>query len=81
MSPTRLKNLEFHALERLLMQQRPVSVRSRGGSCLGMSQPSRGVEIVPVNVDRVVGGRSVEHGGPANLLEPLLEVGVVAPGD
>jgi len=33
---------------------------------------------------RVVDGRIVEHGGAANLLEPLLEIGaikVVGPGD
>lgn len=29
------------------------------------------------NVDRVVDGRIVEHGGAANLLEPLLASGAV----
>lgn len=30
-----------------------------------------------VNVDRVVGGRIVEHGGAANMLGPLLEIGAI----
>jgi hypothetical protein len=30
-----------------------------------------------VNIDRVVGGRIVEHGGAANLLEPLLRIGAI----
>jgi hypothetical protein len=30
-----------------------------------------------VNADRVVGGRIVEHGGAANMLGPLLEIGAV----
>ncbi len=53
------------------------------GSWLGMRPTGKVVEITAVNVDRVVGGRIVEHGGAANLLEPLLEIGavrVVSPG-
>ena len=54
------------------------------GSWLGMEPTGKAVEITAVNVDRVVSGRIVEHGGAANLLEPLLEIGavrVVGPGD
>ena len=35
------------------------------------------VTFTGVNVDRVVNGRIVEHGGAANLLGPLLEIGAV----
>ena len=61
-------------------------VTARGthrGSWLGMKPTGRAVEITAVNVDRVVGGRIVEHGGAANLLKPLPEIGavcVVGPG-
>ncbi len=61
-------------------------VTARGthcGSWLGMKPTGKTVEFTVVNVDRVVGGRIVEHGGAANLLEPLLEIGavrVVGPG-
>ncbi len=30
-----------------------------------------------VNIDRVVDGRIVEHGGAANMLGPLLEIGAI----
>jgi len=34
-----------------------------------------------VNIDKVVGGRIVEHGGAANLFEPLLEIGAIRVAD
>ena len=47
------------------------------GSWLGMRPTGKAAEITAVNVDRVVGGRIVEHGGAANSLEALLEIGAV----
>lgn len=47
------------------------------GSWLGMKPTGKDVEFTGVNVDRVVGGRIVEHGGATNMLEPLLEIGAV----
>jgi hypothetical protein len=35
------------------------------------------VRITGVNVDRVVDGRIVEHGGAANMFEALLSVGAI----
>jgi predicted ester cyclase len=55
-------------------------VTARGthlGTWLGMKPTGKRVEITGVNIDRVVGGRIVEHGGAANLLGPLLEVGAI----
>jgi predicted ester cyclase len=49
----------------------------RGGNWFGMKPTGQPVEIVAVNVDRVVNGRIVEHGGAANVLEPLLAFGAV----
>ena len=54
------------------------------GKWLGMKPTGKTVEITGVNVDKVVDGRIVEHGGAANLLLPLLEIGairVVSPED
>lgn len=54
------------------------------GSWLGMRPTGKPVAFTGVNVDRVVGGRIVEHGGAANLLGPLLAIGaikVVGPDD
>lgn len=53
------------------------------GGWLGTKPTGKTVEITVVNIDRVVDGRIVEHGGAANMLEPLLEAGairVVGPG-
>ena len=47
------------------------------GEWLGMEPTGKAVEMTGVNVDRVVGGRIVEHGGAANLLEPLLRIGAI----
>lgn len=33
--------------------------------------------MTAVNADRVIDGRIAEHGGAANLLGPLLEIGAV----
>jgi len=48
-----------------------------GGTWLGMKPTGKRVEINAVNVDRVVDGRIVEHGGAANVLEPLLAIGAI----
>lgn len=53
------------------------------GTWLGMNPTGKALEFTGVNIDKVVGGRIVEHGGAANMLEPLLEAGavrVVGPG-
>jgi predicted ester cyclase len=47
------------------------------GEWLGMKPTGKAVEITGVNLDRVVGGRIVEHGGAANLLGPLLAIGAI----
>jgi len=55
-------------------------VTARGiheGAWLGMRPTGKTLEMTAVNVDRVVDGRIVEHGGAANLLEPLLEIGAI----
>ncbi|UCF40932.1 MAG: ester cyclase [Gemmatimonadota bacterium] len=59
-------------------------VTARGtheGVWLGMRPTGKTLEMTAVNVDRVVDGRIVEHGGAANLLEPLLEIGAIKATD
>jgi predicted ester cyclase len=54
------------------------------GEWLGIRPTGQPVEMRAENVDRLVNGRIVEHGGAANLLEPLLKIGavrVVGPSD
>ena len=47
------------------------------GTWLGMKPTGKRVEFTGVNVDRVIDGLIVEHGGAANLLGPLLEIGAI----
>ncbi len=47
------------------------------GSWMGIKPTGKPVVFTGVNIDRVVDGRIVEHGGAANMLEPLLEIGAV----
>ncbi len=54
------------------------------GSWLGIKPTGKRVAFAGVNIDRVVEGRIVEHGGAANMLGPLLDIGairVVGPED
>jgi predicted ester cyclase len=59
-------------------------VTARGthqGVWLGMKPTGQRVEITCVNIDRVVDGRIVEHGGAANMLEPFLQIGAIRIAD
>jgi predicted ester cyclase len=47
------------------------------GPWMGMKPTGKVVEFTGVNVDKVVDGRIVEHGGAANMLEPLLAIGAI----
>ena len=47
------------------------------GEWMGMAPTGKSVTFTGVNVDRVVEGKIVEHGGAANMLGPLLEIGAV----
>jgi len=49
------------------------------GEWLGITPTAHELVFTGVNVDRVVDGRLVEHGGAANMLEPLLEAGALRP--
>ena len=47
------------------------------GWWLGIKPTGRRVAITGVNLDRVVNGRIVEHGGVANMFEALLSIDAV----
>jgi predicted ester cyclase len=47
------------------------------GLWLGIKPTGKPVAFTGVNVDRVINGRIVEHGGAANMLGPLLEIGAI----
>ena len=55
-------------------------VTARGthrGEWMGIKPTGKAVEITVVNIDRVVDGRIVEHGGAADLLGPFLKIGAI----
>jgi predicted ester cyclase len=47
------------------------------GVWLGIKPTRKVLTYSGVNIDKVVDGRIVEHGGPANMLSPLLEAGAI----
>jgi predicted ester cyclase len=47
------------------------------GSWIGMKPTGQVIEFTGVNVDKVVDGKIVEHGGAANMLEPFFGVGAI----
>ena len=47
------------------------------GAWLGMKPTGKVLEFTGVNIDKVVDGRIIEHGGAANMLEPFLEAGAI----
>ncbi len=47
------------------------------GSWMDMKPTGKAVEINAVNVDRVIDGKIIEHGGAANMLESLMHIGAV----
>jgi predicted ester cyclase len=44
---------------------------------LGMEPTGKQITYRGVNVDRIKGGKIIEHGGAANLFDPLLKAGVI----
>ena len=44
---------------------------------LGMKPTGKPITYTGVNVDRIRDGKIIEHGGAANLLNPLLKAGVI----
>ncbi len=44
---------------------------------LGIAPTGKVIAITAVNIDRVVDGLIVEHGGAANLFDPLLRIGAI----
>ena len=47
------------------------------GVWLGIKPTGKDVVFTGVNIDRVVHGRIMEHGGAANMLGPMLEIGAI----
>lgn len=47
------------------------------GKWMGIKPTGKRITFTGVNINRVVDGKIVAHGGAANMLGPLLEIGAV----
>lgn len=57
-------------------------IEARGthlGAWAGIAPTGKPVTITGVNLDRIVAGRIVEHGGAANMFEALLAIDAIQP--
>lgn len=73
--------VEQQIAEREWVATRITAKGTQQGSWLGIRPTGKVVEVTGINMDRVVDGRIVEHGGAANFLEPLLKVGAICATD
>lgn len=56
------------------------SITAKGvhkGKWMGIKPTGKAVTFTGVNIDKVINGKIVEHGGAANLFGPLLEIGAI----
>lgn len=49
------------------------------GEWLGIRPSGKSVRIFGVNIDKVIDGKIVEHGGAANTFDALFEAGIIQP--
>ncbi|MCX6253581.1 MAG: ester cyclase [Bacteroidia bacterium] len=47
------------------------------GKWMGIKPTGKKIQVTGVNLDKVVNGKIVEHGGATNLFESLLEIGAI----
>jgi predicted ester cyclase len=47
------------------------------GEWMGINPTGKQIKVTGVNVDRIVNGKIIEHGGAANLFNSLLEIGAI----
>jgi predicted ester cyclase len=50
---------------------------THAGEWMGIKPTGRRLEVTGVNIDKVIDGRIVEHGGAANMFEGLLDIGAI----
>jgi len=50
---------------------------THSGDFLGITPTNKVIEITGINIDKVVNGKIVEHGGAANTFESFLENGLI----
>ena len=49
------------------------------GEFIGIAPTGKVIEITGVNIDRIINGKIIEHGGATNTFESFLEAGLIKP--
>jgi predicted ester cyclase len=47
------------------------------GEWMGIKPTEKKIKVTGVNVDKVINGKIIEHGGAANMFDGLLEIGAI----
>lgn len=47
------------------------------GEWMNIKPTGKKIQVTGVNIDKIVDGKIIEHGGAANLLEPLLKINAI----
>jgi predicted ester cyclase len=47
------------------------------GLWMGIKPTGKRIQVTGVNIDRLIGGKLVEHSGAANLFDGLLDIGAI----
>ncbi len=50
---------------------------THAGTWMGIKPTGKKLEVTGVNIDKIIDGKLVEHGGAANLFEGLLDIGAI----
>jgi predicted ester cyclase len=72
--PDLMMNIELQIAEGNLVVSCITVSGNHKGDWLGIKPTGKLLIYTAVNIDRIVNGVIVEHGGAANILEPLLEI-------
>jgi predicted ester cyclase len=50
---------------------------THSGSWMGIKPTGKAITVTGVNIDKLIDGKIVEHGGAANMFEGLLDIGAI----
>ena len=77
--PDLLLDIDFQIAEGEWVATNYTMTGTHAGEWIGIAPTGKKIRCTGVNLDRVVDGKIVEHGGAANLLGALMDIGAVLP--
>lgn len=69
----------FYAIILLIDKSEFIMRGTHRGEFIGITPTNKVIEMKGVNIDKIVNGKIVEHGGAANTFEAFLENGLIRP--